>query len=94
MRQHCANVTAVRDKAAARVQYMNHDGEVDPENFGSQDSICQVITEEEFEAEWYSSGEEEEEESVEDVSINMMSVKGPDDPLVVDQLTSHEYWDT
>ena len=74
--QHCANVTAARDKAAARVQYMNHNGEADSEDFGSQDSIYRVII---------------KEESVEDVSIHMMSIKGPDDPLVADQLTSHEY---
>ena len=76
----CANIVLMSrralDKAATQVHYVNQDGEVDPEDSGSQNSIYQVIN---------------EEESVEDVSITMMSVRGPDDPLIVDQLTSHKY---
>ena len=73
--QHRANVSAALDKAAAQVHYVNQDGEVDPEDFGPQNSIYQVIN---------------EEESVADVSITMMSVRDPDDSLIVDQLTSHK----
>ena len=89
-RQHCATVKAAREKAGtARAQYAQADQEMEPEFFGSQESVYQTVAEkDEYEdvenEQWYM----DEEEVEEDVDVYMVSVHDSDLPTI--PLTSPE----